>query len=81
MDPRAIGALSERSECDIRACLNTLQLLSTAKTRGDVVSTGAGFMSSSIDKQVHISLEDVTGRAAGEKDMTMQVGMRNRGLL
>jgi len=51
-DTRALGALSERTEGDVRACLNTLQMLS---------QEGRG-----------LTLVDVTGGGAGDKDSTVQ---------
>ena len=61
-DTRALGALSERSEGDVRACLNTLQMLSQ-EGRGlklaDVTGGGGGASGGG-------------GGSVGEKDLTVQ---------
>ena len=59
-DTRALGALAERTEGDVRACLNALQMIFNQKAKD-----GA-------DRGVRMS--DVVGEraVAGEKDMTTQ---------
>ena len=61
-DTRAITALSDRSEGDVRACLNTLQMLSQ-EGKGlklvDVTGTSGGAAGGG-------------GGAVGEKDLTVQ---------